>query len=76
MIQQYPLLPTPYSRLDAVAHGGFPQDRAASLLPTPCFKIKLEGYLVETSYPKIAEDRKTTPTEQIPKPKIRISGKG
>ncbi|NEO48793.1 MAG: hypothetical protein F6K55_33755 [Moorea sp. SIO4A3] len=25
----------PYSRLDAVAHGGNPQDRAASLLPTP-----------------------------------------
>ncbi|NEO62888.1 MAG: hypothetical protein F6J98_21590 [Moorea sp. SIO4G2] len=29
------LLPAPYSRLDAVAHGGNPQDRAASLLPTP-----------------------------------------
>ncbi|WP_293072902.1 hypothetical protein [Moorena sp. SIO4A5] len=24
------------SRLDAVAHGGNPQDRAASLLPAPC----------------------------------------
>ncbi|NEO69865.1 hypothetical protein [Moorena sp. SIO3H5] len=45
------LLPTPCSRLDAVAHGGNqrqslmggtpktalpPQDRAASLLPVPC----------------------------------------
>ncbi|NEO82529.1 hypothetical protein [Moorena sp. SIO4G3] len=27
------LLPAPCSRLDAVAHGGNPQDRAASLLP-------------------------------------------
>ncbi|NET63932.1 MAG: hypothetical protein F6K63_05720 [Moorea sp. SIO1G6] len=26
----------PYSRLDAVAHGGNPQDCAASLLPVPC----------------------------------------
>ncbi|NEO14718.1 MULTISPECIES: hypothetical protein [unclassified Moorena] len=25
----------PYSRLDAIASGGNPQDRAASLLPTP-----------------------------------------
>ncbi|NEO42212.1 MAG: hypothetical protein F6J90_40195 [Moorea sp. SIOASIH] len=30
------LFPVPYSRLDAVAHGGNPQDRAASLLPAPC----------------------------------------
>ncbi|WP_424101345.1 hypothetical protein [Moorena producens] len=34
-LHRYSLLPTPYSRLDAVAHGGNPQDRAASLLPTP-----------------------------------------
>ncbi|WP_287248650.1 hypothetical protein [Moorena sp. SIO4E2] len=27
------LFPAPCSRLDAVAHGGNPQDRAASLLP-------------------------------------------
>ncbi|NEP35573.1 hypothetical protein [Moorena sp. SIO3B2] len=27
----------PCSRLDAVAHGGNPQDRAASLLPAPYF---------------------------------------
>ncbi|WP_424102315.1 hypothetical protein [Moorena producens] len=27
--------PVPCSRLDAVAHGGFPQDRAASLFPVP-----------------------------------------
>ncbi|NEQ87030.1 MAG: hypothetical protein F6K26_45445 [Moorea sp. SIO2I5] len=26
---------SPCSRLDAVAHGGNPQDRAASLLPAP-----------------------------------------
>ncbi|NEQ06648.1 hypothetical protein BJP36_39280 [Moorena producens JHB] len=25
-----------FSRLDAVAHGGNPQDRAASLFPIPC----------------------------------------
>ncbi|NEO72043.1 hypothetical protein [Moorena sp. SIO3H5] len=30
------LLPLLCSRLDAVAHGGNPQDRAASLLPAPC----------------------------------------
>ncbi|NEQ82807.1 MAG: hypothetical protein F6K26_21975 [Moorea sp. SIO2I5] len=27
--------PVSYSRLDAIASGGNPQDRAASLLPTP-----------------------------------------
>ncbi|WP_293102895.1 hypothetical protein [Moorena sp. SIO3I6] len=33
----------PCSRLDAVAHGGFPQDRAASLLPAPegCMSVLL-----------------------------------
>ncbi len=35
MIFSHSLLPTPYSRLDAVAHGVNPQDRAASLLPIP-----------------------------------------
>ncbi|NEO73584.1 hypothetical protein [Moorena sp. SIO3H5] len=29
------LFPVPCSRLDAVAHGGNPQDRAASLFPVP-----------------------------------------
>ncbi|NEQ04753.1 MULTISPECIES: hypothetical protein [unclassified Moorena] len=40
------LLPAPCSRLDAVAHGGNPQDRAASLLPTPCFLKKIVPHLI------------------------------
>ncbi|NEP50117.1 MAG: hypothetical protein F6K65_15390 [Moorea sp. SIO3C2] len=32
-LHRYCLLPIAYCRLDAVAHGGNPQDRAASLLP-------------------------------------------
>ncbi|NEO23333.1 MULTISPECIES: hypothetical protein [unclassified Moorena] len=36
--------PLTCSRLDAVAHGGNPQDRAASLLPAPC-SLKTQNFV-------------------------------
>ncbi|NEP29035.1 MAG: hypothetical protein F6K49_46620 [Moorea sp. SIO3I6] len=43
--------PVSYSRLDAVAHGGNPQDRAASLLPTPYSLFPVPCSLCSTSIP-------------------------
>ncbi|WP_424097149.1 hypothetical protein [Moorena producens] len=45
MGEEYNILP--YSRLDAVAHGGDPQDRAASLFPVPCSLKPRNLYLTQ-----------------------------
>ncbi|NEO96259.1 MAG: hypothetical protein F6K56_41425 [Moorea sp. SIO3G5] len=56
---RYSLLSLPCSRLDAVAHGGFPQDRAASLFPVPVLMQSLMGVSPKTAlhrcslFPKI-----------------------
>ncbi|WP_158517392.1 hypothetical protein [Moorena producens] len=39
----------PCSRLDAVAHGGNPQDRAASLFPVPVLMQSLMGETPKTA---------------------------